>query len=1284
MFRRFVGVALFFIAIAPVATLGDESELADDPYCFDHRVNLQHDRDRTDQARLVARDQGLDRLRAHIPGVRTEWSPLFETPSFLRSIESPLTTDQKQIGPTPLDTVARFMDNNPALFQADAQAIASAVVRRDAVSDHNGIRSIWLQQQINGIDIEGADLRATFDASGNLLTLGSRLLPQSGLETPIDRSLLSADEATVLAAGAAVGIDRFGELTFHRGAPGEAMTVVSAELGVIGSISGAPIYLPISRDQLRLCHRVTLRPAHNQGAYEVFVDAADQTALLSRSLVSDAGATPSYLVFTNDSPAPATPGPQAPDALSPAFVTQSVVSLHALDAVASPDGWLNPDLATTRGNNIESHSDTDNDDLSDLPLIQSSPAGVFHFGYDASQSHESNLNAAITQAFYTGNWFHDRMHQLGFTEPFGAFQKDNFGRGGVDGDPILIDVQDSRETNNARFISSGADGGVGRVEMSIWNGGGETRDSTVDIQILIHEFAHGVSLRLHRGLEGSQAAGMGEGWSDFFALALLAEPSDDLDGVYAIGSYAAFAAGDPLPFEDSAYFGLRRFPYSTNFAINPLTFEDIDPQLFAVSGLIPHSPIVAPGNPVRIHQIGEVWCSALWDVRAELIRAHGFVAGSELAVRLVVDGMILTTTSQPNMLAGRDAILIADVINNGGENLCLLWEAFARRGLGIDAESPDVGVNRIIESFAVPDTPRIIPFRSAPERVAPGAPIPVSLILDQRCGIERAGAQATLWHSINGGGFEPIPMLESSVGVLEADLPPLLCDDQIDYYFTIVSGEYALTYPEAGESDPLHAAGTPIISYDVLQPETRGAFDHFGFSCDRSDGLAIVGAFQQSNEFFKAGGAYIYSGGIASPGVEVALLTSPNPESSAQFGFSVAMDQGIACVGATGDSLRAPSAGAAYVYRANGLQWLLDGSLIALDGDTSDEFGVDVSVSGTTIAVGAKGNDTQGSNAGAVYIFDRSGPGQWAQTRRLLVLDGSPGDSFGAAVDIQGDWLIAGSPNDDSGQGSVYVFRRTQGFWSLHSKLLAPVRRVNAKFGVSLALDQDRILIGAESDNNQVFGVGIAYTYVFDDADDSWIFESSLGVLSLSGGDKFGSRVDLRGDLAVISAPRRSAAGSRSGAVYIFENDVTDGWVLREGPLTPVGLNTPGIGFGSAVAIDAHAVTAGAWLAGDIFDSAGAAFTFEPIPADCNADGQADICAIAAGLQADTDLNGIPDSCQCAGDLNLDGFVNTADLGVMISEFGQPGDSLADLNADGIVDVADLGLILDHFGANCP
>jgi hypothetical protein len=392
--------------------------------------------------------------------------------------------------------------------------------------------------------------------------------------------------------------------------------------------------------------------------------------------------------------------------------------LSVQDATASPNGWIPDGGTTTTGNNVDAYLDTVADNAPDAGLLDNNgrPTGnpdaatrnrdflgaaPRNFNYtpaplgtnpDAgdSPSFAQLRRGAVTHAFYVANWYHDTLYKLGFDEAAGNFQSDNFGRGGLAGDPVLLEIQDGSSVNNA-FFSPAPDGHSGRMQMFIWSGPNPGRDGGLDAEIMVHELTHGVSTRLVgnvTGLMWDVGQALGEGWSDFYALSLLnASASDDPNGRYAFGAYAMYKFNN---LKDNYLYGIRRFPYSTDMIANPLTWADIDDTTISVAGGIPPSPLnQSQGGALEPHNAGTLWALSLWEVRSLIIAAAGgnVAAGNTTMLGIATDAMKLTPTN-PSFVEARDALFAADCAANNCANEAAIWQGFAKRGLGFKAVAP--------------------------------------------------------------------------------------------------------------------------------------------------------------------------------------------------------------------------------------------------------------------------------------------------------------------------------------------------------------------------------------------------------------------------------------------------------------------------------------------------------------------------------------------------------------------------------------------------------------------
>lgn len=670
----------------------------------DRRLDLpghearQADREKTRAERVAAAEQ----LRERLPGVRVDFDEALGSPKFVASTRGFLAR-----GDAPEQTVRDFLDENAAMFGHGAAVLDEARLVRDYETAHNGMRTLVWQQELAGVRVFESTLQAHVTKRGELVNVASRLVPASAAAKPA--GLIDVKSA-ISAAGASVG-ETVPPAQIAENAPPEGPAQKQKFRSTrLLNVSAETVWLPEDETALRLCWEVIFTSKARGEMFRALVDGESGEVVVRQGLteyISDA----TYHVFTGDSPSPFSPGHPTPQTAQPPVVSRTMVTTPAYNTTASPNGWIDDGVNETRGNNVEAHTDIDADDIADTPRPQGSPFRVFAPLLDLTQAPSAYRDAAVVDLFFWSNLIHDRFYELGFTEAAGNFQNNNFGRGGAGNDAVQADAQDGSGSNNANF-STPPDGSPGRMQMFVFTGAAPARDGVFDHEIVIHEYTHGLSNRLVGGgvgISALQSRGLGEGWSDFYALCLLSEPADDPGAAYAVGGYAAHQLSGMTT---NYYFGLRRYPYCTDLAKNPLTFRDIDPAQASPHTGVPLSPRYVSSNsdPAAVHGQGTVWCVTLWDARANLIARHGATAGNNLILQLVTDGMKLAPAN-PNFVQARDAIIQADLVANAGANHDELWAAFARRGLGANATSPASNTTTgVVESYDVPDDLAVAPF----------------------------------------------------------------------------------------------------------------------------------------------------------------------------------------------------------------------------------------------------------------------------------------------------------------------------------------------------------------------------------------------------------------------------------------------------------------------------------------------------------------------------------------------------------------------------------------------
>ena len=341
------------------------------------------------------------------------------------------------------------------------------------------------------------------------------------------------------------------------------------------------------------------------------------------------------------------------------------------------DGYVYHD--STRGNNVWVQEDRDNNNATyGRSAVSSTPSPNCRFDvlpdFANDPTFPSNQQFAMTNLFYWNNLMHDITYQYGFDEASGNFQFSNFSGSGFGNDLVIADAQDGGRFNNANFTTP-IDGISPRMQIYLYNTGLPFKDADADNGIIVHEYTHGISNRLTGGpLRAtclSNAEQAGEGWSDYFALMMTTnwELATILDQTNprTLGTYVLN--------QGLTGRGIRSFPYSTDLNVDPWNYG----MLSDVG--------------TDVHKIGEIWCSALWDMTWNLIAMEGInknifnpdsLGGNSIALKLVMEGMRLQSC-RPGLIDSRNAILKADSIFFQAKYSCTIWDAFAKRGMGKNA-----------------------------------------------------------------------------------------------------------------------------------------------------------------------------------------------------------------------------------------------------------------------------------------------------------------------------------------------------------------------------------------------------------------------------------------------------------------------------------------------------------------------------------------------------------------------------------------------------------------------
>jgi uncharacterized protein (TIGR03437 family) len=354
--------------------------------------------------------------------------------------------------------------------------------------------------------------------------------------------------------------------------------------------------------------------------------------------------------------------------------------------------------------------------------------------------------------------------------------------------------------------------------------------------------------------------------------------------------------------------------------------------------------------------------------------------------------------------------------------------------------------------------------------------------------------------------------------------------------------------------------------------------DYFGFSVAISGDLVAVGAYRDMvGENENQGSVYVFARGEDGWKQQQRLIAT-NGAKDDLFGSSVAVNGDAVLAGAPEHDIGASwNQGAAYVFVNNGATWTEQGLLLGGDGAPGDLFGSSVALSGNTAAIGAKMNDfgLNSLDQGSVYIFTREGR-NWIPQQQLWAADGGELDQFGQSLALDGDRLVVGASEDDLGpnqdQGSAYLFVRKGTEWLQQRRLLAEDGSSEDRFGVSVVLSGDAALVGANQASYKLKREGSAYVMAIREKDR--IPEPLLTVKDGKAGDLFGSSIALSGEVLAVSAPYHNGAAGKQGAVYIFTRK-GDQWVLQQ---TLTAINAAAYDrFGSSIALHGDRLVVGAY-----------------------------------------------------------------------------------------------------------
>ncbi len=447
------------------------------------------------------------------------------------------------------------------------------------------------------------------------------------------------------------------------------------------------------------------------------------------------------------------------------------------------------------------------------------------------------------------------------------------------------------------------------------------------------------------------------------------------------------------------------------------------------------------------------------------------------------------------------------------------------------------------------------------------------------------------------------------------------------------------------------ASGTPAVPVFSLQNPEPAADDQFGNAVAIDGDILVAGAWMKDGGGEDSGRAYVYDLGGPSPAEPVAALENPGPAANDCFGVSVAVSGSRVAVAAYHDNTGNPNAGRVYVYDLDnpvpgvpvtsigrpdaqpndcfGSAMAMAGSLLVVGSELSDTgalnsgqayvfdldsgspsqplqvlsnpapqahgyFGNSVSISGTTVAVGAYGNDTAVQNGGACYIFDMAAAEPAVPALVLERPAWDADDYFGNSVAVSGAVAVAGAWYDDTGDedsGISHVYDLEAEFPATPLLSLdSPLRDSADHFGTSVAISEDLVAVGSPESDSGSTRAGRISIHDLSSSKPT----AALALLENPNpafNDAFGAAVAVSGPRVVAGAPGADAGAVESGRVYVYEFPGGP----PQGPVLEISNPAPGAGdrFGSVLAISGSLLAVGTALDDDEAVDSGRVFVFD-------------------------------------------------------------------------------------------
>jgi len=413
--------------------------------------------------------------------------------------------------------------------------------------------------------------------------------------------------------------------------------------------------------------------------------------------------------------------------------------------------------------------------------------------------------------------------------------------------------------------------------------------------------------------------------------------------------------------------------------------------------------------------------------------------------------------------------------------------------------------------------------------------------------------------------------------------------------------------------------------------------DYFGKSLAIDDNWLVIGALYDDVNGEKSGSVYVYYYDDVDWQFHSKLIP-PDGAPYDRFGYAVDISQGNIVVGAVYDDDIGEDAGSVYVYTYDFDLWTLKTKLHSSNQNAEDFFGVTVSIDSNKLAVGSVYNDQNGINSGSVSIFVYDGT-NWEETQILLAPDGADYDLFGNDLAIDNNRMIVGAFHKDAGylnSGSVYIYNFINDIFDFSFSLASSDQSINDNFGLSVSIFDNYISVGSVDDDN---GINSGAVYIYEIDDYSVLNEIKYIPEDVSEYDEFSGSISLYNSNVLVGSQFDDDLGDSSGSAYL---------IAYKGCSNELACNyNPSL----------------------FIDDAQCIFETDGFDCDGNCDEEIDECGICGG-------NGI------SGDVNYDDNINVVDIILVLDYILDPNTydiniCSADMNMNSILNITDIIIMLE-------